>query len=73
MEITLEELYKLLHTWESDLDLRKTQRFGQFVCNRKMKAGRVWPECYYASHEKAWELLFEVAYSGVEFEGTKLY
>jgi hypothetical protein len=73
MEITPEELTKLWNTWIGDSSLRSTLRFGQFVCDRKIQAGYCWPECYYASTEKAWTMLFELATGLTAFSGRKAY
>jgi len=73
MELTVEELEKLWNTWIGDSSLRSTLRFGQFVCNRKLNSGYAWPECYYASTEKAWTMLYDVASGSKLFSGHKAY
>lgn len=71
MEITVEELATLWSKWIKDKDLQQ-QRFGQFVCNRKLKPGYTWVECFYASTNDAWEMLFKLATGKKAFSGKKV-
>ncbi len=73
MELTTEELRTLWNTWSSDSSLRSTLRFGQFVCNRKIQAGFCWPECYYASTDVAYQMLYDVAAGLKPFSGRRSY
>jgi hypothetical protein len=59
MELTLNELLDLWKTWKADLDLQRL-RFGQYVCNRKLKPGYTWAECFYANSEDAFEILLQL-------------
>lgn len=59
LDITLEELQELWEKYSSDSSLRSEFRFGQWVCNRKLPKWHSWAECYYASNEVAWKLLFQ--------------
>jgi hypothetical protein len=59
LDITLEELQELWGKYINDSSLRSEFRFGQWVCNRKLPKWHSWIECYYASNEVAWKLLFQ--------------
>jgi hypothetical protein len=70
MELTLNELRELWSTWSKDLDLRRL-RFGQYVCDRKLKPGYTWAECFYAKSEDAFEILLQLLEEG-RFTGKKV-
>jgi hypothetical protein len=70
MELTLDELRNLWSTWSNDLDLRRL-RFGQYVCNRKLKPGYAWAECFYAKSEDAFEQLLQLVETG-RFTGKQI-
>ncbi len=72
MELTVEELSTLWSAWSQDKTLQ-IERFGQFVCNRKLNSGYCWPRCFYASTEDAWVLLHEVATGLKPFSGRRVY
>lgn len=56
IELSLKELTKFWNTWVQDKSLQGRQRFGQYVLNRYPV---VWPECYYAETNTAYEFLLK--------------
>jgi hypothetical protein len=73
MEITVKELTKLWNQWVADSSLRSELRFGQYVCNAKLNKGYCWPEVYYASTNRAYEMLYRLASGAEPFLGRKAY
>jgi hypothetical protein len=57
-ELTPTRLQELWNLWQAKYpDLR----FGQFVCNRELPMGYVWPELFYAETKKAYNMLWRIA------------
>jgi hypothetical protein len=59
MELTLQELMDLWNKYNRDSQLRSELRFGQWICNRKLKPGWTWASCYYADNQAAYGLLLD--------------
>lgn len=63
MKITTEQLAACWALWINDSSLRSQLRFGQYVWNKfggkDPGERKTWPELFYASSEKAWELLWK--------------
>jgi len=57
LPITMEQLTEDWRTWIGDKSLH-TQRFGQYVVNKRLTPGWCWPRCYYADTTSAWTMLF---------------
>lgn len=59
MPMSMDDLTNDWRIWINDSSLQSTQRFGQYVVNKHLARGYVWPDCYYADTNKAWEMLFQ--------------
>lgn len=58
LPITMQNLTEDWRIWIGDSSLQSTLRFGQYVLNKHLASGYAWAECYYASTEVAWQMLF---------------
>ena len=59
MPMSMDDLANDWRIWINDSSLQSTQRFGQYVVNKRLARGYVWPDCYYADTGKAWEMLLQ--------------
>ena len=59
LPMSMDDLTNDWRFWINDTSLQSTQRFGQYVLNKRLARGYAWAECYYAGTNEAWEMLFQ--------------